>query len=102
MGKGPRHLRSLLGEAYASLGVAPDSPETVLRSRWPEAVGADVAAVTEVDRLEQGRLVITAGNPVWCFELSMRREALRDSLNAFLGADEIREVQVKGRRFNAA
>lgn len=102
MGKGPRKLGALLGAAYASLGVAPDSPEMVLRARWAEAVGPDVASLTYIDRLERGRLVMVAENPVWCFELNMKRESLRDTLNAFLGKAEIREVQVKGRRYDGA
>ena len=100
MGKRPQPIRALLDSVFAGMGLAMNSPEMILRVRWPEAVGADIAAATEVDRLEHGRLVLTAENPVWAFELSMRRESLRDTLNAFLGGEEIREVQVKGRRFD--
>jgi len=104
MGQGPRRLRDLLGEAYASMGVAVDSPETILRMRWPEAVGADIAAMTEVDKLERGRLVIRVDgyNSTLTNELSMRQEEIREKLNGFLEKEVIKEVQVKGRTYYAA
>ena len=101
MGTGPRPLRSLLTEVLAPLGLGPESPEGILRSRWSEAVGADVAALTAIERLEHGQLILLADNAVWRFELAMRRESIKSSLNSFLGGDAVSEVHVKLRRSDA-
>ncbi len=99
---GPRPLGAVLTEVLASIGLAPDTPEAILRSRWVEAAGADVAAVTGIEGLRNGRLTLLTDSNYALMELSLGSEGLRKRINAFLGGDGIREVRVKMRRFHAA
>jgi len=103
MGKKPQPIGALLDAVFAGLGMAPDSPEMVLRTRWPEAIGEGYAAGSIVDRLdEQGCLHIRVEyNSALANELYMRQEDIRQGLNRFLGSEIIKSVQVKGRRFDA-
>ena len=103
MGKKPQPISALLDAVFAGMGMAKDSPEMALRTRWPEAIGAGYAAGTVVDRLdEKGCLHIRVEyNSALANELYMRQEDIRQGLNRFLGSEIIRGIQVKGRRFDA-
>ena len=91
---GFRALGSVLTGALADLGLG--SPvEAALHARWAEAVGAEVAGVSRVEKLEGGVLTIGVDHPTWNYELMMRAPALRDRVNAFLGTTSIMEVHVK-------
>jgi len=103
MGKKPQPISALLDSVFAGMGVALDSPEMVLRTRWPEAIGEGYASGTVVDRLdEQGCLHVRVEyNSALANEMYMRQEDIRVRLNRFLGNEIIKSVQVKGRRFDA-
>lgn len=103
MGKNPQPISSLLDAVLAGMGMAMDSPEMTLRTRWAEAVGAGYASGSIVDRLDdQGCLHIRVEyNSALANELYMRQEDLRQGLNRFLGSEIIKSIQVKGRRFDA-
>ena len=97
MGRGkaePRSLRTVLTGVMQSLGLD-DPAEAALRARWDQAVGSEIAAVCRVEKLDAGRLYLGVDNPVWSYELSMRREALRGKINAFLGEEKVIEVHVR-------
>src|SRR5687767_2312930 len=93
---GLRSLGMTIGSVLADLPQA-DPAETRLVDRWSEAVGPDWAKHSNVVRLEAGVLSVAVDSPVRRYEWSMQREKLKDSLNAFLGNDIIREVQVNMR-----
>ena len=103
MGKNPQSIGSLLKSVFAGMGLAPDTPEMVLRDRWAEAIGPGYASGSIVDRLdEHGCLHIRVEyNSALANEMYMRQEDIRLKLNGFLGNEIIKSLQVKGRRFDA-
>ncbi len=98
MAKGrPRSLRAILTDVGTALGLE-DPVERLLHERWSEAVGPDLATLCGPERLARGRLTVEARDPVVRYELVMRREAVRERLNAWLGKEYIREVNVRLRK----
>ena len=93
----PRSLRSILTDVGESLGLE-DPVERALYERWPEAVGEDLAALCGPEKLARGKLTVEVNDPVARYELIMRREAVRERLNAWLGKQHIREVTVRLRK----
>ena len=91
-----KSLRSVLGGVVKALGLD-DPTEGVLLANWAAVVGPDVAAACRVERLKQGRLFLQVEDAAWSYELSMRREALRERINSFLENDSITEVHVRVR-----
>ncbi len=97
----PRLLKSVLTDVAASLGI--DDPlEGRLLANWAAAAGSDVAAVCGPEKLTGGRLTVSVDNPVLRYEMSMRRDSLRERLNDWLGEERIKEVQVKLRRIRGS
>ena len=93
---GLRSLGMTIGSVLAEMPAA-DPAEVRLFERWSDAVGADWAKHSHVIRLESGVLSVAVDSPIRRYEWSMQKDKLRASLNAFLGNEIIREVQVNMR-----
>lgn len=92
-------IKAVLAGVLRAMGLD-DPTEGLLLANWTRAVGADVAAVCRLERLSHGRLFVQVENAAWSYELSMRREALRERINGFLNQEKITEVHVKVRSGN--
>ncbi len=65
-----------------------------LRTRWPDVVGAQIAARSEPIKLEGGRLTIRVEGGAWAAELALLGHSLANAAAAFLGRDLVHEVAV--------
>jgi predicted nucleic acid-binding Zn ribbon protein len=83
-------------------GVATENGWTVelavgsLAGRWPELVGADVAAHCRPERFDAGELVLVAESTAWATQLRLLAPALIKRIAAVLGPDLVRRVVVHG------
>ena len=64
--------------------------------RWPQIVGADLAAHTVPDGLSDGELTVTADSTAWATQLRLLAADLVRRLNAELGEGTVRRVRVRG------
>lgn len=87
----PSLIRGLLRRAEASY---PDVAHR-LWDVWEEAVGAEVARRAYPLELRRGRLTLAVESAPWMQQLSMLRETLRESVNAALGAELVREIRFR-------
>lgn len=62
---------------------------------WPSVVGSAVAARTESVRVEKGIMYVRITSSVARNEIFLRREELKDTLNALLGHRVINALIVK-------
>jgi len=64
--------------------------------RWPEIVGADLAAHTRPDRLDGKELVVIADSTAWATQVRLLAGTLIRRLNTELGSAAITKVKVRG------
>jgi len=64
--------------------------------RWPEIVGADLAAHTRPDRLTDGELVVIADSTAWATQVRLLARTLIRRLNTELGDGTVTRVHVRG------
>jgi predicted nucleic acid-binding Zn ribbon protein len=64
--------------------------------RWPEIVGAEMAAHTRPDRLDGDELVVIADSTAWATQLRWLAKELIRTLNAELGNGTVRAVKIRG------
>jgi len=64
--------------------------------RWPEIVGADMAAHTRPDRLDGKELVVIADSTAWATQVRWLAKDLIRTLNQELGNGTISSVKVRG------
>lgn len=90
----PSPLRALLGSAATRFGLDDALATGSLWKRWPEVVGADIAAHAQPTSLRGGVLRIRADSPVWAHEMGYLADEIRRKANAALGRDAVSEVRV--------
>lgn len=85
-------IDGLVTEAGWALAVATGS----VFGRWAQIVGPDLAAHTTPERLADGELAVTADSTAWATQLRLLAAELIRRLNAELGDNTVRRVQVRG------
>jgi len=64
--------------------------------RWPQIVGADLAAHTRPDRLTGGELLVVADSTAWATQVRLLAGTLIRRLNSELGSGTVTKVRVRG------
>jgi predicted nucleic acid-binding Zn ribbon protein len=64
--------------------------------RWPQIVGADLAAHTRPDRLTDGELLVIADSTAWATQVRLLSATLIRRLNSELGSGTVTKVRVRG------
>jgi predicted nucleic acid-binding Zn ribbon protein len=64
--------------------------------RWPQIVGADLAAHTRPETLADGELTVTADSTAWATQVRLLAAQLVRRLNAELGDGTVLRVKVRG------
>ena len=64
--------------------------------RWPQIVGADLAAHTRPDRLTDGELLVIADSTAWATQVRLLSGTLIRRLNSELGSGTVTRVRVRG------
>ena len=64
--------------------------------RWPEIVGAEMAAHTKPDRLDGDELVVIADSTAWATQVRWLAKDLIRTLNAELGSGTVAAVKIRG------
>jgi len=85
-------IDGLVAESGWELAVATGS----VFGRWAQIVGPDLAAHTTPERLADGELIVTADSTAWATQLRLLAAQLVRRLNAELGDNSVRRVQVRG------
>lgn len=83
-------LDGLLREQVFARGV----PIGRLASAWPELVGPRLAAESAPLSLDGGVLVVAASSGPWGAQVRFLSEEVRRKVNATLGTEEVKRVQV--------
>jgi predicted nucleic acid-binding Zn ribbon protein len=82
----PRRLGSALDRLTADL--APATTLARVQARWPDAVGAAIAAEAEPVAEREGIVTVACKSAVWAQELDLLGPDLVARLNAAIGASE--------------
>jgi predicted nucleic acid-binding Zn ribbon protein len=64
--------------------------------RWPQIVGADLAAHTRPDRFDDGELLVIADSTAWATQVRLLAGTLVRRLNSELGEGTVTRVKVRG------
>jgi predicted nucleic acid-binding Zn ribbon protein len=64
--------------------------------RWPEIVGADLAAHTRPDSFADGELAVIADSTAWATQVRLLAPMLVRRLNEEVGDGSVRRVRVRG------
>lgn len=66
------------------------------KAKWAEVVGPQVAAVTQVEKVEGTKLVVRVKNSTWAHELTFLKGDIVRRLNLALGGPVLSDIRFKG------
>ena len=95
---GPKRVAAPLDRLMRHLGAPKVETVRSLFDRWPEAVGAQVAANAAPISLKDGVLTVGVDDPAWATQLRFLETELLARLAAEFGADEVTSIDVRVRR----
>jgi predicted nucleic acid-binding Zn ribbon protein len=97
-GRDPQPVRASLDAVAARLGSPPTATLTAVFGRWNDIVGASVAGHCRPVSLVRGTLAIEVDDPAWATQLRFLSTAVLDRLDELVGADAVRQLEVRVRR----
>ena len=62
---------------------------------WAAVVGERIARITQIRSFENGVLRVHISEAAWRSEVTLRRDEIRQQLNAHIGESLIKEIQVR-------
>ena len=92
----PQLLDGTLSRLVAEHGWALDLRVRGVFARWPEIVGAEVAAHTNPETFVDGKLVVRTDSTAWATQLRLLAPQLVQRLNEDLGAGTVTLIEVLG------
>ena len=92
----PQPLRAALGGLLRDQGWQAQAAVGSVFGRWPEIVGAEMAAHTRPDRLDGDELVVIADSTAWATQVRWLAKDLIRTLNAELGSGTVAVVKIRG------
>jgi len=93
-GDEPVPVSEPLAALRAELGMAPSDASAMIRSRWTEIVGADIAPHARVRSLRSGVLRVAVDEAIWATQLRYLAGDLLDRLDAIVAAGTVTQVRV--------
>lgn len=88
-------LADLLESFVRQHRLEPELQKARLPKYWQDVVGESLAARTVLRSFEQGVLRVHVPEAPWRSELVLRREELKEKLNACAGGDLVREIIIR-------
>jgi len=92
----PQPLRAALGGLLRDQGWQAQAAVGSVFGRWPEIVGAEMAAHTRPERLDGDELVVIADSTAWATQVRWLARDLIRTLNAELGSGTVAAVKIRG------
>ncbi|MBT2466349.1 DUF721 domain-containing protein [Streptomyces sp. ISL-66] len=95
-GRDPMPLMAALDRLRTERGWEMPMAVAGVMERWPEIVGADIAAHCVPDRYEDRELVVRCDSSAWAAQLKLLAPQLVARLNTDLGQGTVRLIKVHG------
>jgi predicted nucleic acid-binding Zn ribbon protein len=87
-------LKELLSDALTALVGPRRARQAAALDLWADVVGEALARHSRVVGIRGGVLVVATDLPAAYYELGLKRVALLETLNARVGGEAIREIQI--------
>ena len=88
-------IDEIIGEILARGKVGGSARVAELWGQWKEIVGEDVAKHCFPEKLNSGKLYIKVDSPIWCQQLDMLKEELKEKIDDRLQNSGIKKIILK-------
>jgi predicted nucleic acid-binding Zn ribbon protein len=91
----PEPFALALDKFVHQIGITKKMKQFSIITSWPEIVGAQIARVTQAERIDNGILFVKAATAPWRNELTMRRLEIMEKVNAAAGSKVVKEIRFR-------
>ena len=91
----PEPMHNVIDALIATLGIRQKLDQYSIIPLWPDIVGAQVAKVTAIERIENGVLFVHVTNAPWRNELTFRRKELLHKIHLTMNGDVIKDIRFR-------
>jgi predicted nucleic acid-binding Zn ribbon protein len=91
----PIPINAALRAFVTDIGIAPTLAMYDVITTWSEVVGEQIARVAVAERMENGILFVSVNSAPWRTELTMKRRAIVDKLNAHAGGAVVKDIRFR-------
>lgn len=95
-GRDPKRLADAVDALMTEQGWSAANAVARLTSRWPEVVGADLAAHVIPESFADGRLVLRAESTAWATQVRLLLPQLRHVIDREVGRGTVADISVVG------
>lgn len=91
----PQSLGSVIDALLRQLGIQTKLKQYDIVDVWGSIVGAQIASVTSIDKIEKNVLVVKVTAAPWRTELMFRKSEILDKIHAAMNSDAIKDIRFR-------
>lgn len=91
----PQSLGNVIDALLRQLGIQTKLKQYDIVDVWGSIVGAQIASVTSIDKIEKNVLVVKVTAAPWRTELTFRRSEILDKIHAAMNSDAIKDIRFR-------
>ncbi len=91
----PQSLGSVIDALVRQLGIQIKLKQYDIVDVWGSIVGAQIASVTSIDKIERNVLVVKVTAAPWRTELTFRKMEILDKIHAAMNSDAIKDIRFR-------
>ncbi len=91
----PQSLGSVIDALVRQLGIHTKLKQYDIVDVWGSIVGAQIASVTSIDKIEKNVLVVKVTAAPWRTELTFRRSEILGKIHAAMNSDAIKDIRFR-------
>lgn len=89
----PQGIGQLLDKLLHDLDLGARVKESEPIVHWEKIVGERIAAISKPERVQRGTLIVKVSDPVWRYELSLRKTEVISRIHSVTGSNDIKEIR---------
>ncbi|UCD58513.1 MAG: DUF721 domain-containing protein [Candidatus Hydrogenedentota bacterium] len=89
---GPEPVSRIIGKVFATGKFGECAQVAQLWGQWTEIVGEDIAAHCVPEKISGGKLYVSVDSPVWCQQLDLLKEELKEKIDRKLQDPGIKKI----------
>jgi predicted nucleic acid-binding Zn ribbon protein len=91
----PQSLGSVIDALVRQLGIHTKLKQYDIVDVWGSIVGAQIASVTSIDKIEKNVLVVKVTAAPWRTELTFRKSEILDKIHTAMNSDAIKDIRFR-------
>ena len=91
----PQSLGSVLDALIRQLGIQTKLKQYDIVDLWGSIVGAQIAGVTSIDKIEKNVLIVKVSAAPWRTELTFRKKEILEKIHAAMNSDSIKDIRFR-------